>query len=42
MTYRTRWTRVDEGTYEVFAEAESKGAWTPMFKLTMKRASPAQ
>lgn len=42
MTYRTRWTRVDEGTYEVFAEAEGKGAWTPMFKLTMKRASPAQ
>jgi len=41
MTFRTRWTKVDDGTYEVFAEAENKGAWAPMFNLTMKRSSAA-
>jgi len=39
MTFRTRWTKVDEATYEAFAEMQDKEAWAPMFKLTMKRTS---
>ena len=42
MTYRSRWTKVDDTTYEVLAEMQNKDAWTPMFKLTMKRSGPAQ
>ena len=41
MTYRTRWTKIDDTSYEVFAEAEDKAARTPMFKLTMKRSGAA-
>ena len=41
MTFRTRWTRLDDATYEVFAEMQDKDTWTPMFKLTMKRGGPA-
>ena len=37
MTYRVRWTRLDETSYEAFSEAQSKDGWTTMFKLTMKR-----
>ena len=41
MTFRTRWTKLDEATYEVFAEMQDKSAWSPMFKLTMKRSGAA-
>ncbi len=37
MTYRVRWTRLDETSYEAFSEAQSKDGWATMFKLTMKR-----
>jgi len=41
MTFRTRWTKIDETTYEAFAEMQDKEAWMPMFKLTMKRTTGA-
>ncbi len=41
MTYRSRWTRVDDATYEAVAEMQNKDAWAPMFKLTMKRSGAA-
>ena len=40
MTYRTRWTKVDDTSYEAFAEMQNKGNWAPMFKMTMKRSDP--
>ena len=39
MTYRVRWTRLSDTSYEAWSEMQVKGGWTTMFKLTMKRAS---
>jgi hypothetical protein len=39
MTYRVRWTRLSDTSYEAWSEMESKDGWTTMFKLTMKRSS---
>ena len=37
MTYRSRWTPMGDGVYEVLSEAQVKDGWAPMLKLTMKR-----
>jgi hypothetical protein len=39
MTYRVRWTRLSDNSYEAWSEMEGKDGWTTMFKLTMKRSS---
>jgi hypothetical protein len=39
MTYRVRWTLIDEKSYEAFSEMQVKDAWVTMFKLTMKRTT---
>jgi hypothetical protein len=39
MTYRVRWTRLSDTSYEAWSEMQVKDGWTTMFKLTMKRAS---
>ncbi|HTD29679.1 MAG TPA: hypothetical protein VK660_09845 [Xanthomonadaceae bacterium] len=39
MTYRVRWTLVDDATYEAWSEMQGPKGWTTMFKLTMKRSS---
>ncbi len=37
LTYRSRWSRISDDTYEAFSEAKTPDGWRPMFKLTMKR-----
>ena len=37
MTYRARWTLVDDSSYEAWSEAQSNGAWATLFKVTLKR-----
>ena len=37
MTYRVRWTLVEDGLYEAWSEAQSKDGWTTMFKMKMRR-----
>jgi hypothetical protein len=37
MTYRARWTKLGETSYEAWSEAQAKDGWATMFKLTMKR-----
>ena len=39
MTYRVRWTLIDESSYEAWSEMQAKDAWVTMFKVTMKRTS---
>lgn len=39
MTYRVRWTRLSDTSYEAWSEMQNKDGWTTMFKLTMKRSS---
>jgi hypothetical protein len=39
MTYRVRWTRLSDTSYEAWSETQGKDGWTTMFKLTMKRSS---
>ena len=39
MTYRVRWTRLSDTSYEAWSEMQGKEGWTTMFKLTMKRSS---
>ena len=39
MTVRVRWTVLDPASYEAWSEAEDKGTWTTMFKVTMKKVS---
>ena len=39
MTYRVRWTRLSDTSYEAWSEIQGKDGWTTMFKLTMKRSS---
>ena len=37
MTYRARWTRLDDASYEAWSEAQVKDGWTTMFRMTMRR-----
>jgi hypothetical protein len=39
MTYRARWTKLNDTSYEAWSEAQVNGGWTTMFKLTMKQSS---
>jgi hypothetical protein len=39
ITYRVRWTRLSDTSYEAWSEMQVKDGWTTMFKLTMKQAS---
>ena len=39
MTYRVRWTLLDDSSYEAWSEMQDKNGWVTMFKLTMKRSS---
>ena len=39
MTYRVRWTKLSDTSYEAWSEMQAKDGWKTMFKLTMKRAS---
>ena len=39
MTYRVRWTKLNDTSYEAWSEMQGKDGWTTMFKLTMKRSS---
>lgn len=39
MTYRVRWTRLSDTSYEAWSEMQGKDGWTTMFKMTMKRSS---
>jgi hypothetical protein len=39
MTYRVRWTLIDDMSYEAWSEMQAKDAWVTMFKVTMKRTS---
>jgi len=39
MTYRVRWTKLSDTSYEVWSEMQAKDGWTTMFKLTMKQSS---
>jgi hypothetical protein len=36
-TYRARWTRLDDASYEAWSEAQGKNGWTTMFKMTLRR-----
>jgi len=40
MTYRVRWTRVDDASYEAFSEAQTKDGWATMFRMTLRRTAP--
>jgi hypothetical protein len=40
LTYRVRWTRQDDASYEAFSEAQTKDGWAPMFRVTLKRTTP--
>ena len=37
MTYRARWTRLDDVSYEAWSEAQGKEGWTTMFRMTLRR-----
>jgi hypothetical protein len=39
MTYRVRWTRLSDTSYEAWSEMQVKDGWKTMFKLTMKQSS---
>jgi hypothetical protein len=39
MTYRVRWTLINDTSYEAWSEMQVKDAWVTMFKVTMKRTS---
>ena len=39
MTYRGRWTLIDESSYEAWSEMQAQDAWITMFKVTKKRTS---
>ena len=38
-TFRVRWTRLSDTSYEAWSEMQRNDAWTTMFKMTMKRPS---
>ena len=37
MTYRVRWTRLSDTSYEAWSEMQGKDGWTTMFKMTLRR-----
>ena len=39
MTYRVRWTLINDSAYEAWSEMQSAKGWTTMFKMKMKRTS---
>jgi hypothetical protein len=39
MTYRVRWTRLDDSSYEAWSEAQDRNGWVTMFKLAMKKVT---
>jgi hypothetical protein len=39
MTYRVRWTRVDDVAYEAWSETQGKDGWATMFRMTLRRVS---
>jgi hypothetical protein len=39
MTYRVRWTRLDDTAYEAWSEAQGKDGWSTMFRMTLRRGS---
>ncbi|MDQ6916684.1 MAG: hypothetical protein M3023_02580 [Pseudomonadota bacterium] len=39
LTYRVRWTLIDDASYEAWSEMQTKDSWVTMFKLIMKRTS---
>jgi hypothetical protein len=39
MTYRVRWTLIDDKSYETWSEMRAKDGWATMFKLTLKQTS---
>ena len=39
MTYRVRWTKLSDTSYEAWSEMQAKDGWKTMFKLTMKQSS---
>ena len=39
MTFRVRWTRLNDTSYEAWSEMQVKDGWTTMFRMTMKQSS---
>jgi hypothetical protein len=39
MTYRVRWTRLSDQSYEAWSEMQGKDGWVTMFKMTMKQST---
>ena len=37
MTYRVRWTRTGDDSYEAWSEMQDKSGWTTMFKVMLTR-----
>ena len=37
MTYRVRWTRISDDSYEAWSEMQDKSGWTTMFKVMLRR-----
>lgn len=37
LTYRARWTRLDDAAYEAWSEAQAKDGWATMFRVTLRR-----
>ena len=37
LTYRARWTRVDDFAYEAWSEAQTGDGWKTMFRVVLKR-----
>jgi len=37
MTYRARWTPLDDASYEAWSEAQGSDGWTTMFKIVLRR-----
>jgi hypothetical protein len=40
MTYRARWTVLNDQSYEAWSEMQDKTGWVTMFKITLKRETP--
>lgn len=40
ITYRVRWTLIDDKSYEAHSEMQGKDGWVTQFKLTLKQTSP--